>query len=328
MSDAGTAVVLLAESSGVGEARRVGARIAERLGLTANARGNLAIVLTELGNNIIRHGESGLIVFHASGGALEVTTIDRGPGIPDVSRALQDGYSTAGTPGEGLGAISRLSDEFDLYSTPGAGTVISCRFNAPPPDAAPAHQSSGIAVPKHGETVCGDGWSAHHEKARSVVVVADGLGHGIQAAEASREAVRVFDEDPAADPVEMLERMHGALRKTRGAAVAVAEVDRAEGTVRYAGVGNIAGAVLAPDGTGRRMISYNGIVGHEVRKISQVEYPWTQSSLLVMHSDGLSSTWRLEGYRGLLTRHPALVAGVLYRDYQRGTDDATVVVSR
>jgi hypothetical protein len=47
-----------------------------------------------------------------------------------------------------------------------------------------------------------------------------------------------------------------------------------------------------------------------------------------MHSDGLTSHWSLDAYPGLRLRHPALVAAVLYRDYQRGRDDVTVVVGK
>jgi hypothetical protein len=47
-----------------------------------------------------------------------------------------------------------------------------------------------------------------------------------------------------------------------------------------------------------------------------------------MHSDGLLTNWSLDAYPGLLTRHPALIAGVMYRDFRRGRDDVTVLAVR
>jgi hypothetical protein len=55
-------------------------------------------------------------------------------------------------------------------------------------------------------------------------------------------------------------------------------------------------------------------------------HAWPEHGLLVMHSDGLTGRWTLDRYPGLLVRHPALVAAVLYKDFLRGRDDATVVV--
>ena len=47
-----------------------------------------------------------------------------------------------------------------------------------------------------------------------------------------------------------------------------------------------------------------------------------------MHSDGISARWSLDDYPGLVRRHPGVVAGLLYRDFQRESDDATVIVVR
>ena len=57
-------------------------------------------------------------------------------------------------------------------------------------------------------------------------------------------------------------------------------------------------------------------------------YAWPEDGLLVLHSDGLSTSTGLESYPGLAARDPVLIAGVLYRDFSRGRDDATVVVAK
>jgi hypothetical protein len=74
------------------------------------------------------------------------------------------------------------------------------------------------------------------------------------------------------------------------------------------------------------MVSHNGILGTAPR-IAEFEYAWPRNATLIMHSDGLSSRWHLQRWDGLWKRHPALIAGMAYRDLARGTDDAIVVVA-
>ena len=76
------------------------------------------------------------------------------------------------------------------------------------------------------------------------------------------------------------------------------------------------------------MLSHNGILGHQVRKFAQFSYPFPRGALYIAHSDGLAARWDLGAYPGLESRHPALIAAVLFRDYERGRDDATVVAVR
>lgn len=158
-------------------------------------------------------------------------------------------------------------------------------------------------------------------------MVADGLGHGPGAAEAANEAVRVFHQYSEYAPERLLGEIHGALAKTRGAAVSIAEILHERMLLNYAGAGNIVGAIYS-GGKTRSLVSMNGTAGHSVGKIQQFSYPWEPKSTLIMHSDGLGTRWNVEQYPGLTSRHPALLAGVLYRDFCRKRDDATILVSR
>jgi hypothetical protein len=153
----------------------------------------------------------------------------------------------------------------------------------------------------------------------------DGLGHGLAAADASVAALRAFSAVAERGPGDILHEIHGALRGTRGAAVSIAEIDRRLGVVRFAGVGNVAASIVTAE-TVRHLVSHHGIAGHQLRRVQEFQYPWPAEALLVLHSDGLQSRWTLERYPALAQRHPAVVAGVLYRDFARGTDDTTVVV--
>lgn len=326
-------VIPVADPSQVGDARRWAVRLAEQTALSETARGRVGIVATELATNLLRHGGGGeIFVARSATGQpafLEVLAVDQGPGMADVTRCLTDGYSTGGTPGNGLGAVRRLSAEFDLFSQPGLGTVVFSRVAEPPrARATPAFQWGGVSVPCPGEEVCGDAWHANLTDDGVEVVVADGLGHGPNAAEAANAAVRTFDATRGRGPEAILKEAHGALSSTRGAAVAVASVQRASRRLKYAGIGNIAGYLISA-GSSRGLMSHNGIVGAAVRRVQSLDYEWPgDPAMLVMHSDGIRSRWSLDGYHGLAARHPSVIAALVCRDFRRGKDDATVVVLR
>ena len=100
------------------------------------------------------------------------------------------------------------------------------------------------------------------------------------------------------------------------------------GKLTFAGVGNIAARIYAGSESRQNLVSLNGTAGHQCDRIQDFSYPWPEDGLLVLHSDGLSTGTGLESYPGLAARDPALIAGVLYRDFCRGRDDATVVVAK
>jgi anti-sigma regulatory factor (Ser/Thr protein kinase) len=321
------------DPSQVGSARRHAVAMAAALGFNETRQGELGIIVTEAARNIVAHADSGelLLCPWALKGktGIDIFALDRGKGIANIERALEDGYSTAGTAGQGLGAIQRLSSVFQIYSGADLGTALFARILGDPGMSSPGSRISQgtITVAVAGESVCGDAWSSIFTPERSVYIVADGLGHGPLAADAAREAVRVFEEASDGPPEQVLREIHGALAKTRGAAVSITEILHDKGTVNYAGAGNIAAAIWSK-GKSRSMVSMNGTVGHSVAKIQPFSYPWEPNSLLIMHSDGLGSRWSLDQYPGLVQRHPALIAAVLYRDFSRKRDDATILVSR
>lgn len=325
----------ITESSASAEVRRLAAELARKHGFDETDMGRVAIVVSEASMNLAKHAERGRILLRAfedSGRiGVEALALDEGPGISNLNECLRDGYSTAGSPGTGLGAMQRLSDEFDIHSTPGKGTVVLTRVFArsagPKSVRTEARPEIGVVnLPKPGEDVCGDSWAFHFRDGRSVALVADGLGHGPDAATASRAAVVALHDQVQLSPAALLEYAHGALRPTRGAAVAVAEFSQ-EGEIRYAGVGNIGGVIVTYDSE-RHMVSHNGTLGAEMRKTQEFLYPFPKDALLIMYSDGISSHWSLKSYPGLITRRPSLIAGVLYRDFARGRDDVTVIVIR
>jgi anti-sigma regulatory factor (Ser/Thr protein kinase) len=321
------------DSSQIGNARRQALSVAGSLGFDETRQGQVGIIVTETARNIAAHAGTGdlfLCPWSLSDTVgIDIFGLDRGKGIPNIEKALEDGYSTAGTAGQGLGAISRLATEFQIYSTASLGTALFARILQGSDTRQPPQNLSfgAISLPVTGEFANGDAWSSSHTPERSIYIVADGLGHGPMAAEAAQEAIKAFHQAPSLSPERILKDVHGALAKTRGAAVSVAEILHREHILNYAGAGNIAAAIWSK-GKSRSLVSMNGTVGHTIARIQSFAYPWEPNSLLIMHSDGVGTRWNMEQYPGLAQRHPALVAAVLFRDFSRKRDDATIVVSR
>lgn len=314
--------IRIADPSAVGQARREAQQLAAACTLDDTGVGRAAIVASELATNLVKHAEGGEMVLQlitgGRGGFIEMCAIDSGPGMADPQRACHDGFSTTGTLGGGLGAVRRLSDTFDMYSEPGQGTVVMSRLGA---DA--QARFGALSIEKPGEQECGDGWRVALSGTGFSVMVADGLGHGALAAGAARAAAETFERAPWEAPKDLILRMHDAMRGTRGGAVACAI--RTDTCLSYAGVGNIAASLLS--GTRNQgLVSHNGTVGSRTVRVQQFDYPVQPGATLFMYSDGISSRWQINRWPGLVQRHPAVIAAVLYRDCRRSNDDATVVV--
>ena len=135
-----------AEPGRRGEADRLGPGRSRRAS-TRSACGKVALAASELAGNLARHAKGGELIISAiargSVAGVEFLAIDRGPGMADFRRCLADGYSTAGTPGTGLGAVARLADEFDAQTAVGQGTVLVARIWAAPAEPPSPRQGPG-----------------------------------------------------------------------------------------------------------------------------------------------------------------------------------------
>ena len=256
--------VPVTEASQVAAARRVALQMAHHAELSEPETGALALVVTEAATNLVKHAQAGHVLLRAldeaEGPGVELLALDTGPGMAQVEQCLQDGYSTAGSPGTGLGAITRLATLWDLYSVPGHGTALLARVvhraGARPGGAAASPLCFAVplavgvvCVPYPGETVCGDAWMVVQQAECCLVLVADGLGHGLAAADAAHAVVQACRQHRTRTPEELLAAAHAAAQGTRGAAVGIAEIDMATQVIRFAGVGNIAGVVWTAAGS-------------------------------------------------------------------------------
>jgi anti-sigma regulatory factor (Ser/Thr protein kinase) len=320
------------ETSQVPAARMAAQRMAHDLGFDETRVGKVAIAVTEAATNIVRHGRGGTIVARATSRAhavgIEVLAIDSGPGMRSFAASSVDGVSTGGTAGTGLGAIHRMTDELDVYTRPEAGTLMRLAFwRGEPPAPLPGYEIGAICIPHSGETSSGDAWESVCDAGGITLVMADGLGHGPEAAHAAGAAVETLRRNPDERPVQLLDRMHARLRSTRGAAIGILRHDAGSDSLGFAGVGNIAACIC--EGSERRMmVSHNGIVGHKIHRSEEYRYPWPPQALLVAHSDGIESHWDVAAFPGLGVSHPSLIAAMLYRQHSRKRDDVVVVVAR
>jgi anti-sigma regulatory factor (Ser/Thr protein kinase) len=318
----------------VAEVQRLASQAADQQGFGEGDVGRVGIVATELATNLVKHAGGGEIAIASfddgEGQGLELLALDKGPGISDLQRALGNDDFTAGIAGTGLGAVRRNADVFAISTRLGHGTAIVARLTrADRTPSQASHVVAGLCSPYPGEAVCGDGWVVAPPAESSAVLLADGVGHGPDARKASLRAIEIFLQCASAAPEEAGQSVHRALAATRGAAIAIAQIEPSAsgGRVNFVGIGNITAALI--DGAGvRRMASQNGTAGHVAPRIRGFQYPYSGVPTVILHSDGLTSRWDLGEYPGLTTAHPSLIAGILYRDFRRGRDDASIVAVR
>ena len=192
----------------------------------------------------------------------------------------------------------------------------------------------GVAArPKLGETVSGDGYFVKEYEHGILVCLMDGAGHGKQACVAAETGCRFLDENNRLDLEEIIRRLHEELRGTRGVVIGVAMIRRSERILTYAGIGNINAILVNQEGSGgvptkvRRLTSMGGVLGYNLRKVIEFQYPYSSGDLLAMTSDGVSSKVDICDYLHLGDDIQMIAERVL-QDHGKDADDATVLVFR
>lgn len=344
----------------VGAARRGVQRFAARSGFSEEQLSDINIVVQEIGTNAVRYATGGGCLYWTDvlgdERGLELFYSDRGPGIYDLDRAVRDGVSSGGGLGTGFGAMRRLLDEFDAHSVVKGttrrltssrrttyGTVILGRKWVEPRAHAVEAGTHGLrseagarTLPKQigvwsrarqGEDMNGDAYFIGEHEGETLLAVIDGLGHGRGAEEAARATLDTLEAWEGEPLDEVIYGVHGALRATRGAVMGACVIDRSRGSFNYAGVGNVEVRVLGSQEPARP-IPTNGTLGARLSQVRVWPHRWNEGTTLVLATDGISTTWDITSYPGILGRSPQLLAGVLMRDFGRNSDDATVLVYR
>jgi anti-sigma regulatory factor (Ser/Thr protein kinase) len=309
-------------------------KLAATLGFSPKRLADIDIIAAEIISNLNKHTPEGELLvksFQNNDGrtGLEILNIDQGPGIKDLPEMLKDGSSTTRTLGHGLGAIRRLSDEFDIYSIPGWGTILLSRVYLSVERGArkPSKLSvNTLMLPKKGESFCGDGWKSIIHKTEHKIIALDGLGHGPEAHKASEAAIKEFTGIKKATPAETIRILHHKIRGTRGAVGMVFHINTFTNTIYFSGLGNITARVIGHE-KNKNCISYNGIIGYSIpNTINTNQIHWQNNETLIIHSDGLKSRWDLAHLPDILDRDGSIVAAALHKDFSRLTDDLLVIV--
>jgi Stage II sporulation protein E (SpoIIE) len=256
---------------------------------------------------------------------------DSGPGIKDIEQALTDGYSTAGSLGIGLGAVNRLMDELELRSAPERGAHLVChRWLRPDfgPTPEPWLEFGAATRALRNQRENGDAFLIRQWAGNALIAVIDGLGHGPLAQRAALTA-RGYVEQHFDRPLADLFRGAGrACHATRGVVMAVARFDvEARQNLTVASTGNISVRVFS-GANSTAMLARRGIVGVTALSPQMTVCPWTPSSVLIMHSDGLHSRWSWQDFPDLAQQPADRIARFLLSTLGKQEDDATVLVAR
>jgi anti-sigma regulatory factor (Ser/Thr protein kinase)/serine/threonine protein phosphatase PrpC len=334
--------------SDVGICRRKAVNLASQIGFDEVKTGEVAIMVTEMVTNVIKHGGGkGKVVIcqfrdAQDHKAIEVWCCDSGSGIHDFQDAIKDGISAKDSLGIGMGSIRRLSDEMQI--NPDLGKEFKDTFFAGNPIYKNCIRTLKYVPNKHwigtnkmleigaasrckpGEILNGDSYVVSHVKPHlCIAAVLDGLGHGKEANMASqlaREQIILKSELPLDA---LMQHIHRSLRGTRGSTIGLMRLDTKLRKLTFSGIGNIESFLLTSDEK-RSLLSFGGIMGHNMRTPRIFEYEFNPGDSICMYSDGITTRWKIEDLDW--SDHPQKNAETIINQYSRLNDDATVLIIR
>jgi phosphoserine phosphatase RsbX len=180
----------------------------------------------------------------------------------------------------------------------------------------------------HGETESGDLHLVEPFPHGVLIAVADGLGHGSDAAEAARLAVATLRQRPWDPPTSLVERCHRTLHKTRGVVLSLASINADMNVMTWLGVGNVDGTLYRAEQVPRERESLphrGGVVGYQLPALRATTLPIGHGDTLVFATDGIGGAFSSESPLGW---HPQDAADHILKRYGKATDDALVLVAR
>lgn len=312
-------------------------KLAQQGGFEAKKLAEIDIIVSEIGSNLVKHASGGEILAGIlntdDGVTLELIGLDNGPGMSDPEKMIQDGASTTATLGHGLGSIRRLSDTFEIYSHKEWGTILLSRvhkkLSSHKRSPKPSVNISALVVAKPGETLSGDGCCYITTKSNAIhLLVADGLGHGVEAHRAVKEAITAFRACDSDSPVDILRHLHQSIKKTRGIVGTVAVIDPQNKTWRFCGIGNI-GSRFNGYQLSKSYLPYNGIIGHNIpNTLNDQELSMNDYRQVTLCSDGIRSRWEHAKHPTIHKYDLSIQAAAIYKEFGRRTDDMSVVIGR
>ncbi len=177
---------------------------------------------------------------------------------------------------------------------------------------------------------CGDECGSWRVGGKTILCVADGLGHGEHAEAAAKAAVDYVGRHLSDSLPEIFADCDRALRDTRGAVMGLAVVDEEKGTLTYAGIGNARAVVIGAKSAKRtyRMSSSYGIVGGGYKALALETVPFSPGDVVVLHTDGVKEMSDISGYADIAPEDVQRLAERILRDWGLKSDDAAILVCR
>ena len=189
------------------------------------------------------------------------------------------------------------------------------------------YATAGMVIP--GESESGDRYLVAPTPSGTLIAVVDGLGHGVEAAEAAKVAVATLERHAGESVIALVRRCNEAMKATRGAVMSLAVFNGMDQTMTWLGVGNVEGVLLRADaqaGQSREnILMQGGVIGYQLPKLRAVVTPVLPSDILIFATDGIRSGFD----NGLNVNAPLQhLADTICAQHSKGTDDALVLVAR
>lgn len=332
MADLSPHVIDIMHPGNVISAQELSKQLSHSLGFQEIECEQIAVAVSELANNLIKHANGGTIkllpITEQSRIGIRIESEDKGPGILNAYNSLTDGFSTGNGLGLGLGAVNRLMDELEIISSHKGGTRIVChRWQRPPRNVLfPRKLEFGVATrPRPGEKENGDSFVIKCWDGHALVGIIDGLGHGPEARKAALSA-RVYIEDHFDQPLEnIFTGVDRACRASRGVVLALASFNLDIKTFQMASIGNIESRLFGCKDQ-NNFIVRRGIVGLNSPRPVVTTHQWSEESVLILYSDGLQSHWGYHDFTEEIWNTSAEAAHTILLKHARDNDDATIVV--
>ena len=334
--------------SDVGVCRRKAVALAREMGFDEVKSGEVAILVTELVTNVLKHGGGrGKILIcqiknKEEQKALEIWCCDYGKGINQPEKSIADGFTKANTLGFGLGTILRFSDEFEinpkerpemgdsgLNGFEGFTHCIRTLKWVPAKKWSCTNRNLQIGAAtrsKPGEKLNGDTYVVTHlSGSKTVAAVIDGLGHGKDAHLASNKLKEQLLLKADLPLNSLMNHIHKSIRGTRGAVIGLLSIDTDAQKLNFTGIGNIETFLLSSEGK-KNLLSFGGIIGHNMRTPRVFEHEMKPGNTIFMYSDGITSRWTNRDFEREM--QPQQKAEFILNNYSRQNDDATILIIR
>ncbi|MCU1338094.1 MAG: stage sporulation protein [Bryobacterales bacterium] len=196
-------------------------------------------------------------------------------------------------------------------------------------DALPLLEYGVSSLPAPGEEESGDLHLVKQTERGALVAVVDGLGHGVEAAEAARLAIAILEAHSSEGVIQLVRRCHERLKHTRGAVMSLASFDTIENTVTWLGVGNIEGMLLhgglAENPRLETIFLRPGVVGYRLPPLQAMVTPISAGDLVILNTDGIRGDFAVQFAP---EDQPGQIAEYISSNFRKGDDDGLVLVLR